>query len=75
MNFPLGSADYLEIIISPDLRKEHSGQISERKEVEELSEALGSTIPQAVVLPAEIPCEVSKDTLVLLSWILHFTRM
>ena len=66
MNFPLGSADYLEIIIPPDLSKEHSGQISEGKEVEELSEASGSAISQAVVLPAEIPCEVSKDSLLLL---------
>ncbi|KAM9699742.1 B-cell scaffold protein with ankyrin repeats isoform 3-T3 [Dama dama] len=61
-----GSADYLEIIISPDLRKEHSGQISERKEVEELSEASGSTIPQAVVLPAEIPCENPGEIFIIL---------
>uniref|UniRef100_A0A8C6FUB4 B cell scaffold protein with ankyrin repeats 1 n=1 Tax=Moschus moschiferus TaxID=68415 RepID=A0A8C6FUB4_MOSMO len=63
---PPGSADYLEIIIPPDLRKEHSRQISERKEVEELSEASGSTIPQAVVLPAEIPCENPGEIFIIL---------
>lgn len=71
MNFPLDSEDYLEVIIPTDLRVEHSGQISERKEIEELSEASRSTISQAVVLPAEIPCEVSKDTL-LFKWLHYF---
>ncbi|XP_024849289.1 B-cell scaffold protein with ankyrin repeats isoform X4 [Bos taurus] len=61
-----GSADYLEIIIPPDLRKEHSGQISEGKEVEELSEASGSAISQAVVLPAEIPCENPGEIFIIL---------
>ncbi|MXQ81617.1 hypothetical protein E5288_WYG011861 [Bos mutus] len=60
------SADYLEIIIPPDLRKEHSGQISEGKEVEELSEASGSAISQAVVLPAEIPCENPGEIFIIL---------
>uniref|UniRef100_A0AAA9TL40 B cell scaffold protein with ankyrin repeats 1 n=2 Tax=Bos TaxID=9903 RepID=A0AAA9TL40_BOVIN len=63
---PPGSADYLEIIIPPDLRKEHSGQISEGKEVEELSEASGSAISQAVVLPAEIPCENPGEIFIIL---------
>ena len=62
MNFLLGSADYLEITVPPDLRKEQSGKTNERKEAGEFSEASGSTIPQAVVLPAEIPCEVSIKT-------------
>ncbi|XP_044802104.2 B-cell scaffold protein with ankyrin repeats isoform X3 [Bubalus bubalis] len=61
-----GSADYLEIIIPPDLRKEHSGQISEGKEVEELSEASGSAISQAVVLPAEIACENPGEIFIIL---------
>ncbi|XP_006071031.2 B-cell scaffold protein with ankyrin repeats isoform X4 [Bubalus bubalis] len=63
---PPGSADYLEIIIPPDLRKEHSGQISEGKEVEELSEASGSAISQAVVLPAEIACENPGEIFIIL---------
>lgn len=63
MNFSLGCKDYLEVDIPTDLRVEHSGKISERKEIEELSEASRNTIPLAVVLPAEIPCEVSKDAL------------
>ncbi|XP_040094314.1 B-cell scaffold protein with ankyrin repeats-like [Oryx dammah] len=61
-----GSADYLEITNPPDLRKEQSGQTNERKEVEELSEASGSTIPQAVVLPAEIPCENPGEIFIIL---------
>ncbi|XP_061047657.1 B-cell scaffold protein with ankyrin repeats isoform X4 [Eubalaena glacialis] len=61
-----GSEDYLEVIIPTDLRVEHSGQISERKEVEELSEASRSTISQAVVLPAEIPCENPGEIFIIL---------
>ncbi|XP_059779901.1 B-cell scaffold protein with ankyrin repeats isoform X1 [Balaenoptera ricei] len=61
-----GSEDYLEVIIPTDLRVEHSGQISERKEIEELSEASRSTISQAVVLPAEIPCENPGEIFIIL---------
>ncbi|XP_028347492.1 B-cell scaffold protein with ankyrin repeats isoform X2 [Physeter macrocephalus] len=61
-----GSEDYLDVIIPTDLRVEHSGQISERKEIEELSEASRSTISQAVVLPAEIPCENPGEIFIIL---------
>uniref|UniRef100_A0A8C2NUS1 B-cell scaffold protein with ankyrin repeats n=1 Tax=Capra hircus TaxID=9925 RepID=A0A8C2NUS1_CAPHI len=61
-----GSADYLEITVPPDLRKEQSGKTNERKEAGEFSEASGSTIPQAVVLPAEIPCENPGEIFIIL---------
>ncbi|XP_066893004.1 B-cell scaffold protein with ankyrin repeats isoform X2 [Kogia breviceps] len=61
-----GSEDYLDVIIPTDLRVERSGQISERKEIEELSEASRSTISQAVVLPAEIPCENPGEIFIIL---------
>ncbi|XP_069449717.1 B-cell scaffold protein with ankyrin repeats isoform X2 [Ovis canadensis] len=61
-----GSADYLEITVPPDLRKEQSGQTNERKEAGEFLEASGSTIPQAVVLPAEIPCENPGEIFIIL---------
>lgn len=63
MNSLLDYEDYLEIITPEDIRVKHSGEISEKKEMEESSEASRSTIPQAVVLPAEIPCEVSEAAL------------
>uniref|UniRef100_A0A8C2QUT5 B cell scaffold protein with ankyrin repeats 1 n=1 Tax=Capra hircus TaxID=9925 RepID=A0A8C2QUT5_CAPHI len=63
---PPGSADYLEITVPPDLRKEQSGKTNERKEAGEFSEASGSTIPQAVVLPAEIPCENPGEIFIIL---------
>lgn len=60
MHFSPGSDDYLEVNLPTDLKVEHSGEISKRQEIEELSKASRDTIPQAIVLPAEIPCEVSK---------------
>lgn len=60
MNFSLDSEDYLEVNIPTDLGVEHSREISKRKEIEELSKASRDTIPLAMVLPTEIPCEVSK---------------
>ncbi|XP_057583783.1 B-cell scaffold protein with ankyrin repeats isoform X3 [Hippopotamus amphibius kiboko] len=61
-----GSEDYLELIIPRDVRVEHSGQISERKEIEELSEPSRSTTSQAVVLPTEIPCEKPGEIFIIL---------
>ncbi|XP_014643415.1 PREDICTED: B-cell scaffold protein with ankyrin repeats-like [Ceratotherium simum simum] len=61
-----GSEDYLEVDIPTDLRVEYSGKISERKEIEELSEASRITIPLAVVLPAEIPCENPGEIFIIL---------
>ncbi|XP_044622321.2 B-cell scaffold protein with ankyrin repeats isoform X3 [Equus asinus] len=61
-----GCKDYLEVDIPTDLRVEHSGKISERKEIEELSEASRNTIPLAVVLPAEIPCENPGEIFIIL---------
>uniref|UniRef100_A0A8D1WR22 B-cell scaffold protein with ankyrin repeats n=1 Tax=Sus scrofa TaxID=9823 RepID=A0A8D1WR22_PIG len=58
--------DYLEIITPEDIRVKHSGEISEKKEMEGSSEASRSTIPQAVVLPAEIPCENPGEIFVIL---------
>lgn len=59
MHFSLGSNDYLEFSIPTDIRVEHPGEVSERKQWEEFSEVPGSSRPLAVVLPNEIPCEVS----------------
>uniref|UniRef100_A0A8C3W5J5 B cell scaffold protein with ankyrin repeats 1 n=1 Tax=Catagonus wagneri TaxID=51154 RepID=A0A8C3W5J5_9CETA len=63
---PADCEDYLEIITPEDLKVKHSGEISERKKTEELSEASRSTVPQAVVLPAEIPCENPGEIFVIL---------
>ncbi|EFB13112.1 hypothetical protein PANDA_004616 [Ailuropoda melanoleuca] len=52
------SEDYLEVNIPTDLGVEHSREISKRKEIEELSKASRDTIPLAMVLPTEIPCEM-----------------
>lgn len=71
VNFYLGSQDYLQANIPANLRVEHSGEVSERKEIEELSETSRSSIPLAMVLPTEIPCEVSKDVL-LFKWLYCF---
>lgn len=60
MNFSLDSEDYLEVNIPTVLEVKHVGEISKRNEIEELSKASRDTIPLAMVLPAEIPCEVSK---------------
>lgn len=60
MHFSLGSDDYLEVNIPTDLKMENSREISKRQDTEELSKTSRDTIPQAIVLPAEIPCEVSR---------------
>ncbi|XP_011798599.1 PREDICTED: B-cell scaffold protein with ankyrin repeats isoform X1 [Colobus angolensis palliatus] len=60
------SEDYLEVNIPTDLRVKHSREISERKEIEELPEASRNTIPLAVVLPAEIPCENPGEIFIIL---------
>ncbi|XP_073897066.1 B-cell scaffold protein with ankyrin repeats isoform X5 [Macaca fascicularis] len=60
------SEDYLEVNIPTDLQVKHSGEISERKEIEELPEASRNTIPLAVVLPAEIPCENPGEIFIIL---------
>ncbi|XP_031324564.2 B-cell scaffold protein with ankyrin repeats isoform X3 [Camelus dromedarius] len=61
-----GSDDYFEVNISTDLTVKHSEQTSERKESEELSEASRSTRSQAVVLPAEVPCENPGEIFIIL---------
>ncbi|XP_074252605.1 B-cell scaffold protein with ankyrin repeats isoform X5 [Saimiri boliviensis] len=58
--------DYLEVNIPTDLQVKHSGEISERKEIEELSEASRNTMPLAVVLPTEIPCENPGEIFIIL---------
>lgn len=59
MHFSLGSNEYLEFSIPTDIRVDHPGEVSERKQLEEFSEVPGSSIPLAMVLPTEVPCEVS----------------
>lgn len=59
MHFSPGSNEYLEFSIPPDIRVEHPGEVSERKHMEEFSEVSGSSRPLAMVLPMEVPCEVS----------------
>lgn len=63
INFSLGSEEYLTVSTPTVSRVEHSGEISERNEFEKLPESSGSPRPLAIVLPTEIPCEVSKDAL------------
>lgn len=58
--FSPDSEDYLEVSIPTDLRVKHSGEISEKKETDEL-EASRPAMSQAMVLPGEIPCEVSNN--------------
>ncbi|XP_064440936.1 B-cell scaffold protein with ankyrin repeats isoform X4 [Mirounga angustirostris] len=60
------SDDYLEVNIPTDLGVEHSGEISKRKEIEELSKASRDTIPLAMVLPTEIPCENPGEIFIIL---------
>ncbi|XP_039704816.1 B-cell scaffold protein with ankyrin repeats [Pteropus medius] len=60
-----GSKDYLEFNISTDQRVEHSGEVSERNKIEE-SGASKSTMPLAMVLPAEIPCENPGEIFIIL---------
>lgn len=59
MHFSLGANEYLEFSIPTDIRVEHPGEVSERKQLEEFSEVPGSSGPLAMVLPMEVPCEVS----------------
>nr|XP_019594498.1 PREDICTED: B-cell scaffold protein with ankyrin repeats [Rhinolophus sinicus] len=61
-----GSQDYLQVSIPADLRVEHSGEVSERKEIEELSETSRSGVPLAMVLPTEIPCENPGEIFIIL---------
>uniref|UniRef100_A0A673TRN3 B-cell scaffold protein with ankyrin repeats n=1 Tax=Suricata suricatta TaxID=37032 RepID=A0A673TRN3_SURSU len=61
-----GSDDYVEVSIPVDLKVEHSREISKRQESEELSKASRDTIPQAIVLPAEIPCENPGEIFIIL---------
>ncbi|XP_038318147.1 B-cell scaffold protein with ankyrin repeats-like [Canis lupus familiaris] len=61
-----GSEDYLQVNIPTDLGVECSKEISKRKEIEELSIASRGTIPLAVVLPAEIPCENPGEIFIIL---------
>ncbi|XP_011884253.1 PREDICTED: B-cell scaffold protein with ankyrin repeats isoform X4 [Cercocebus atys] len=60
------SEDYLEVNIPTDLQVKHSGEVSERKEIEELPEASRNPVPLAVVLPAEIPCENPGEIFIIL---------
>nr|XP_025729298.1 B-cell scaffold protein with ankyrin repeats isoform X4 [Callorhinus ursinus] len=60
------SEDYLEVNIPTDLGVEHSGETSKRKEIEELSKASRDTIPLAMVLPTEIPCENPGEIFIIL---------
>ncbi|XP_011219645.1 B-cell scaffold protein with ankyrin repeats isoform X1 [Ailuropoda melanoleuca] len=60
------SEDYLEVNIPTDLGVEHSREISKRKEIEELSKASRDTIPLAMVLPTEIPCENPGEIFIIL---------
>ncbi|XP_032188907.1 B-cell scaffold protein with ankyrin repeats isoform X3 [Mustela erminea] len=60
------SEDYLEVNIPTVLEVEHLGEISKRKEIEELSKASRDTIPLAMVLPAEIPCENPGEIFIIL---------
>ncbi|XP_071470606.1 B-cell scaffold protein with ankyrin repeats isoform X3 [Marmota flaviventris] len=60
------SEDYLEVNVPADIGVMHSGEISQRKDEEDSSETSRSTIPLAVVLPAEIPCENPGDIFILL---------
>ncbi|XP_039078153.1 B-cell scaffold protein with ankyrin repeats isoform X4 [Hyaena hyaena] len=61
-----GSDDYLEVNIPTDLKVEHSREISKRQDTEELSKTSRDTIPQAIVLPAEIPCENPGEIFIIL---------
>ncbi|XP_019516304.1 PREDICTED: B-cell scaffold protein with ankyrin repeats-like [Hipposideros armiger] len=61
-----GSEDYVQFDIPIDLRVEHPGELSERVETEELSETSRSTIPLAMVLPTEIPCENPGEIFIIL---------
>lgn len=63
MHLFLGSEDYLEFNVATDVKVEYSGGLSEKNQVEELPEVSRSSTPLAVVLPTEIPCEVSTDAL------------
>ncbi|XP_045843140.1 B-cell scaffold protein with ankyrin repeats isoform X2 [Meles meles] len=60
------SEDYLEVNIPTGLGVEHLGEISKRKEIEELSKTSRDTIPLAMVLPAEIPCENPGEIFIIL---------
>ncbi|KAM9678311.1 B-cell scaffold protein with ankyrin repeats isoform 3-T3 [Trichechus inunguis] len=61
-----GSEGYFEVNIPTDLRGEYSVGISERKEIEELSEASRSSKPLAMVLPSEISCENPGEIFIIL---------
>ncbi|XP_045392596.1 B-cell scaffold protein with ankyrin repeats isoform X1 [Lemur catta] len=61
-----GSEDYLEVDIPMNLRVKHSREMNDRRETEEFPEAPRSTVPLAVVLPAEIPCENPGEIFIIL---------
>ncbi|KAL2780647.1 B-cell scaffold protein with ankyrin repeats isoform 2 [Daubentonia madagascariensis] len=61
-----GSEDYLEVDIPANLKVKHSREINKRRETEELPEASRSTIPLAMVLPSEIPCESPGEIFIIL---------
>ncbi|XP_037686271.1 B-cell scaffold protein with ankyrin repeats [Choloepus didactylus] len=61
-----GSEDYFEVNMPTDLGRECSVEISERREIEELSETSRSSKPLAMVLPSEIPCENPGEIFIIL---------
>nr|KAF6391344.1 B cell scaffold protein with ankyrin repeats 1 [Pipistrellus kuhlii] len=63
---PPGSNEYLEFSIPTDIRVEHPGEVSERKQLEEFSEVPGSSGPLAMVLPTEVPCENPGEIFIIL---------
>lgn len=63
ITFSLDTEDYLEVITATDSGVSSTGNMSQRKETEDLPEASISTVPLAVVVPTEIPCEVSNNAL------------
>ncbi|CAK6432937.1 unnamed protein product [Pipistrellus nathusii] len=61
-----GANEYLEFSIPTDIRVEHPGEVSERKQLEEFSEVPGSSGPLAMVLPMEVPCENPGEIFIIL---------
>ncbi|XP_040822953.1 B-cell scaffold protein with ankyrin repeats isoform X2 [Ochotona curzoniae] len=58
--------DYLEVITATDSGVSSTGHMSQRKETEDLPEASISTVPLAVVVPTEIPCENPGEIFIIL---------
>ncbi|XP_076998796.1 B-cell scaffold protein with ankyrin repeats isoform X2 [Tamandua tetradactyla] len=61
-----GSEDYFEVNVPKDQGGERSAEISERREIEEIPEASRRSIPLAMVLPTEIPCENPGEIFIIL---------